>query len=449
MVRNAASAVGLGGLAAREAVLSVDHGVELDAIRGACGFEIHSLEERTGRRRPPRAEDMERLAAAHRDTLQKLFADGRNWIVVCPFASPIAASFASGDRTALLTIPWEHGRDVARKKGLQQLLRQVGLPILPGRWLSPRSERYADLKRELGTPFVLQTDRGIAGLGTAVVDGEATWERAAPRFKDELVWAAPHVGRLSLNVNAAVLEPGVLVSRPSIQVVSEERLGAAPGAYCGNDFTAVDSLAGTLTADVADQTLRLGEALHRRGYRGPCGLDFVVHDESRRAYAVDLNTRWQGSSILQTHAEDRVGRLPFCLAELAGRLGLLDRRDVDALRSTYLAPLEGSQVVFHVPSEFVVGTDTAPGRHVGGVAVDAGAVRLSSLDGPDDALVFCGVPPAGFRLAPDSFAFRLARLGPAVDESARLTEDVANLVQDVVDKMNLTSVGDAARSGER
>jgi hypothetical protein len=44
--------------------------------------------------------------------------------------------------------------------------------------------------------------------------------------------------------------------------------------------------------------LRLQTELNRRGYEGPCGLDFLQSTEDQKCYFVDLNLRWTKTHLL-------------------------------------------------------------------------------------------------------------------------------------------------------
>jgi len=72
--------------------------------------------------------------------------------------------------------------------------------------------------------------------------------------------------------------------------------------YLGNVFPSI--LPQGTQDDLRELTRTAGLALAAEGYRGFCGLDFVV-SQDQRCYAVDLNPRKQGGLLCNILASDR------------------------------------------------------------------------------------------------------------------------------------------------
>ena len=78
-------------------------------------------------------------------------------------------------------------------------------------------------------------------------------------------------------------------------------------------------------------------------------IDFVVEAATGCLYAVDLNPRWQGSTVLEIQAMLREGRLPLAAADIAYGTGALSEQEVMDLADDFRLPISGSQLLPYVP----------------------------------------------------------------------------------------------------
>jgi hypothetical protein len=248
----------------------------------------------------------------------------------------------------------------------------------------------------MGSSFVAQLARGTSGSGTVFVQSESEHLAAGARCGDALVWVAPDLGDLSLNINAVALESGVVVGYPSVQLVGLPMLGCRRGMYCGNDYAATADLPPECVHDVVEQTERLGRWLASLGFRGLFGLDYALDPSTGTAYAVDLNPRWQGSTGLLAQAEYSAGRLPLTVAELGCRLGLLAEREILRHKDDFLEPVSASHFSLRSarPGWSRVTGSIEPGIY--STSMQEGqlhtGVSLDELAGPDEVLIIGAVP---------------------------------------------------------
>jgi len=152
------------------------------------------------------------------------------------------------------------------------------------------------------------------------------------------------------------------------------------------------------------------------------GLDFVLDAASSRAYAVDLNPRWQGSTAPLTLAEYKAGRLPLAVADLACRMGLLSEVEVLRHAGEFLEPVRVSHVSLRCreSSWWRVTSALRPGVYSlsGNAAFVRDGLRLNDLERSDEILVNGGMPRPGALLAPKSHVLRFSSERQVMDVAA-------------------------------
>jgi hypothetical protein len=406
-------------------VLCVDDSTTHDLIEQQEGIRFLSLEKKTGRHDAGRDSALNEIVPCYREELeQALRAEaGGRLVLVATVPSRALDEFAAGAGCELISNRADLQSWLNDKTNLLAALPELGLPRLRGRWTRLNEMRYAELASETGASFVAQLARGTSGSGTAFIESESDYAAAGARFGDALVWIAPDVGDLSVNINAMAMEGGVAVSCPSVQLVGLPMLSAQRGMYCGNDYVATSDLPGDTVAGVVEQTERIGGWLASLGFRGLFGLDFVLDTGTSRAYAVDLNPRWQGSTAPLTLAEYREGRLPLAVAELGFRLGRLSEAEILRHKDEFLRPVAASHISLRCPAAGwaqVTGA-LSPGVYslAGGPRFARAGLRLNDLQASDEILVTGGVPRRGTWMAPRSHIVRVT--------SQRQVMDIARL----------------------
>lgn len=409
---------GLAPLCPIQVVMCADWGREFAHF--GYGIRFLSRERKTSRRLRTHDYDIETILEGVRDELLRLFLDdpsGR-WVIVCPYASPALDAFSIATGYPVFTHPVALAEWLNDKSNFFRGLDELGLPRLPGRWVRLTEARYPDLASELGSRFIAQESRGSGGSGTVWISSITDFATAGERFGDVLIWAAPDVGPLSLNINAIALSGSAVAGYPSVQLAGIPELGAGPGAYAGNDYTATTTLPSAVVRDVREQTERIGEWLGSLGYRGLYGLDFVVDMDASRCFAVDLNPRWQGSTALAAQGESIEERIPLAAAELARRIGLFGEGEVASLREEFFKPVRGSQMILR--------QNRAEWLEIGAV-VPAGV--YSVRDGlrhlrpgatlgdcrPEEVLVTGGVPERGTVVESGAYMARICSRQAALD----------------------------------
>lgn len=104
----------------------------------------------------------------------------------------------------------------------------------------------------------------------------------SPYYKDSV----------SINQHIVVYEKDVMLFPPSVQLIKsiDDKLQ-----YCGGDFSAISDLDSQMLKQINNASKKIGEILSLLQYRGIAGIDYIVYLD--KLYFIELNTRFQGSSI--------------------------------------------------------------------------------------------------------------------------------------------------------
>ena len=402
------------------AVASVDFGREYRWIEERTAIRMFSVEAGGDQRPKPREGDVERIIPELKPQLLEVMRrEGGMWSLVCPLPNARLSALALELGCESACPRAEVGNWLYNKVNFFSGLELLRLPRLPGRWLTPPELRYAELRADMGARLVLQKALGGGGEGTVFVASEQDLLAAASFIGSDPVWVTPEIKGPSVNLNAIVLDRHVVVGSPNIQLVGLGMLQCRPGMYCGNDYTSAAGLGPAILADVRQQAERIGGWLATLGYRGLFGLDFVIDTSSSRAYAVDLNPRWQGSTAVGAQAETRAGRLPLAAAEIAWRLGVLGDEDIARQADQFFEPLKASQMSLRLNRE---GWKLVTGALEPGVYSSAPqatflrpGIELDDLKEPGEVLVTGAVPPPGCRLGPECYPLRVYAEQPVIE----------------------------------
>ena len=413
--------VGLDRFCPISMVTSLDFGREYPWIEKRTGIRMLGLEDVGRKRGKPNEQTLEDIVSALRPSIVDAVRShpAGPWAFVCPAPCRSLHSLALELGCQSACHPADLCDWLNDKRNFFGGLETLGLPRLPGRWMSLSNLRYSELCASIGARSVAQMVTGAGGSGTAFIRSEQDLLEAGRVLGDDPVWVAPEVQGPSINLNAIVLDRGVVVGCPNIQLVGLEMLGVKPGMYCGNDYTSAAALDSSILSAVREQTRRIGGWLSTFGYRGLFGLDFMVDLATARLYAVDLNPRWQGSTAVGAQAEARSGRLPLAAAEIAWKLGVLGEDESVRRADEFFAPLAASQMLLRLdaPGWCTVAGEVEPGVYSPASRAEfrRAGIGLDDLAVPAEALVTGAVPSPGYRVAPTSPLLRVYGLQPVID----------------------------------
>ena len=414
--------VGLDRVCPIAAVACLDDGLEYDFVENRSGLRFLSRERKTGKRIRTPDPCTDEIIPALRDEIDNTMErhPAADWIFVCPRGSRTLEDFACKRGKKAVCPPSVLYDWLYDKANFFSGLEAAGLPRLPGRWLRAKNARFAELRSTFGLPFVVQTARSQSGAGTSLIRRESDLAAVFANLADSELWIAPFAGPLSLNINAFAMDSWIAVGYPNIQLVGLDMVGARPfSGYCGNDYTSVAGLPCEIVQEAQDQTERLGRWLISLGYRGIFGLDFVMQQGSGKLFPVDLNPRWQGSTVLETQAMLRAGRIPLAAAEIAYTTGSMSESDIAPFLDDFRAPIAGSQLylAYVGPGEARIDRHVSPGIYVSVQQLEfrRPGLELADCATEEEVLLCGGIVRPGTCLVPGSRPARVASLGAMVN----------------------------------
>lgn len=360
-----------------------------------------------------------------------LMTEGENLVLLPYFASAQCHCWAAERRFAWAAPPPDLKTLLEDKIRLPTLLREAGLPAVPGRVVRLRDTSYAELSRNLrGHRLVIQQRRGSTGTGTHLVCGSDDFERLRGDLGNLTVRASRYVAGATFNVNACNCRAGVAVAAPSLKAVGLPDLSWRSTAGCGNDWHR-DLLEATAPVLIASAEA-LGDYLLREyNYRGIWGVDIVIDRDNETPFVVDLNPRFQGTTVHESLAKSASGFAPLPVLHLLEFLGA-SLADLDVAAYNRASPVVGAGVGAYLklyqssrhpvamrgcpqPGEYALESDSVDAR-----LVAPGGFRVHDSD-PSRFVLWPGVPRRDTWVDPMALMGKVVSGEPLLAGSGELT----------------------------
>ncbi len=237
-----------------------------------------------------------------------------------PSAFIASVTFPRRDRCRYLGLFKDHQRAFDFKPWVETAVEEMGIPIVPWRYVVDADQLLSIPFLESG-PLIVRPSRTTGGVGFSRLE-EA---EALAALLDELVSpvaVAPFIeDGVPVNVGAVVWRDGVTLHPASVQLIGIPCLTQRPFGYCGNDFGAVAWLDSAKFAAMEDAVTRIGRWMGARGYRGAFGVDFLVTEEGPPLFT-EVNPRFQGSTHASCQISVERGESCLMLEHLAALLGM-------------------------------------------------------------------------------------------------------------------------------
>ena len=276
---------------------------------------------------------------------------------------------------------------------------------------------FGTLENRYGLPFVIQFPFGSAGDFTFLVKEAAELNTLKKDNPTLTVNVIPFLDRPCLNINACILDDGrgpfILASPPSIQLIGLPEASSGGLTFCGNDFSALDSIPMARRIETQELTKRIGLWMASQGYRGLFGLDLLVDETC--VYPVEINPRFQNSTSLLTHLSTERGDIPLTACHtsefLPGAPRPSPKERAEQSQKDFV-PLEGAQIILHnlLSRPVRVKGTLRPGIY----DVSNNQLRylrpglaFENLNGAGECLITCGIPGPQKRVLPKAPLLKL------------------------------------------
>lgn len=179
------------------------------------------------------------------------------------------------------------------------------IPILPYKMQCGALLSYESMMYDFpgSDRFVVQSSYSCGGSGTWLVSKE-NHKRVLAGLDPECLYAvSPYREKsISPNIHLIIFSEEVLLLPPSVQLV---KAGTDGFSYQGADFPLYRCLPASVDKQLKAQAKNIGDILRKAGYRGICGIDFLISNNT--IYLMEINPRFQSSTFLLNRAIHEAG----------------------------------------------------------------------------------------------------------------------------------------------
>lgn len=170
------------------------------------------------------------------------------------------------------------------------------VPILPYWMLLGKNICYDELLDVFpGTyKFVVQASTSYGGSGTFLLTKDNQADICKKLGLDSVYSVSPYKeNSISPNMHIVIFDNSVLIMPPSLQLIIPDNQGFS---YRGADFPSYHFVTETVDSKLRNYALQIGSTLKNAGYRGVCGIDFIVNQND--VFFMEVNARFQSSTFL-------------------------------------------------------------------------------------------------------------------------------------------------------
>lgn len=141
--------------------------------------------------------------------------------------------------------------------------------------------------------FVVQDNFSSGGLGSFIIKNESETGLGILKPHDIYLVSPLLENSFSVNLHMLIGKYDQIIFPASIQVIEPNK---SPFIFRGSDFIEAKKISKNIMNKLHNCTKKIGEKLSDMGFKGVCGLDFII--QSSEIYFIEINPRFQGSSFL-------------------------------------------------------------------------------------------------------------------------------------------------------
>lgn len=266
----------------------------------------------------------------------KKSANGKLPVIIVYKSSPLMERICKKEGFLLATSPYRYTKPLFEHKiRFRNIARDLDLPLPPYELVSVDknfSQQFQNIKKTLGTPFLLQLAFGAGGRGNSLITTSHEFAKRLQTIKriyarekiGECLLASKLIKGSSPSLTAALTKFGTIRTPLQMQLIDiKETLREVPstfGLFGGHDFTL--SFPSRIERQAGEYVKRLGGHMYEKGYRGIVGFDFLWERETNILYGIEANPRFLGTFPTLFYEEIRQGAPPFILFHILEFLSL-------------------------------------------------------------------------------------------------------------------------------
>jgi len=338
-----------------------------------------------------------------------------------------------------------------------KILEEINLPVPPYVILSQEDIDYNNVVKSLGDRIVIQFPISFSGSGTFIIHSKEDFyiTIASERFRKQKqknalgkIKITKYVNRkLSPVMGVCCTKEGVVYTDlynqiiDSPEVVREEK---GTGVYCGNEWTSA-KFSESIKIQAYRAAEKIGTYLQKNeGYKGYFGLDFILDDDNKILYAIEVNVRLIGSFPVFSMLQE-VHKQP--LIQAIQILQYLDRDDyvldVESLNKEMKGMMNGSYIHLYSNSSKAVYNEGELEAGIytvekgGDIKFSRKAYSLLDLRSKDEFLVSQGVPHRNTKFVDYQTVTDIITKGSFIDMNGESTCFAKKAISFCYDTLNL------------
>lgn len=201
---------------------------------------------------------------------------------------------------------------------------------------------YRQLTEKLGGIFVVQFGHGWAGKTTFIISQEKEFADLKEQFAFTKVKTGKFIRGFTVLNNCCIYQGKIFVSQPAIQIDRVAQLSDKPTVTCGRQWP-VKFIDNKQIETIKKISEKVGNLMHKNGFAGFFGIDFLVEEATGKIYLSEVNPRLTASSAFFTLLEEASGNIPLLVYHLASFLG----KTLPLPKET--SSIIGSQIILRKP----------------------------------------------------------------------------------------------------
>jgi hypothetical protein len=190
--------------------------------------------------------------------------------------------------------------NLLRDKICSRLWLSSIVPTIQNIQLSGKEVNFWDLQKYFPNTdsFVIQASFSSGGFGTWKLQKNNEKDVIIQLDNHSLYSVSPYLhNNIPVNIHCVIYENDILLLSPSIQIIEEEKHLLI---YKGADYIAYNEIDAYSQNAIEQYSKKICEKLQKQGYRGVCGIDFIIFKDE--IYFVEVNERFQASTFLLNYA---------------------------------------------------------------------------------------------------------------------------------------------------
>ena len=182
--------------------------------------------------------------------------------------------------------------ELVRNKGTMRALAKQCVPVVPFVQFNGNNIPNVHFKENTDGTVIIQKVISSGGYGTRRMTMEKCKMYVAGQSEAESYILSPYLqNAIPFNIHMVIFDDKCIVFPPSLQILQESDEHFI---YIGADFHC--NFSEKIYQTIVDISMILGKRLRDIGYRGICGIDYMLSGD--QIYFLEVNARFQASTFL-------------------------------------------------------------------------------------------------------------------------------------------------------